>query len=785
MSIKIRFDSNNKPIEPTIVLATRAGKLLGALPAVNLKTKDGIKDNKISYSELSFNVYKSKIDPQFWKEIKDFRLVWVKDWNRFYEITVETFEADNEIRKFVSAKSLGEAELSRITLYDIQINTSEDISRDDYEPTTLYNAEKPETSLLHRITEKTPHYQNFNIVDNSESIAKIQRTFTFDGKDIYSSLSEIAEEVGCIFCVECSYVNGKINRQINVYNTEEFGEMTPIIISTENLAENIDYKKNSESIVNCYKLEAGDDLMNATIVNCNPNGTAYLWNFTEDEKKDMSDELRSKISEYDSLYSKYTNRGDKQYYMFSKLIELDVGLPAVFWAFIIVIGTEKINTIINKYTAGFYSLYTAPEFPEISKYPYTKDENIDTWYSEYSDLSQKLYETISLQLYLEHNLMPKPAIVESTAEDEATKLNNNLKEVSVQSIEQASKWSVTDAILKMARIIIDSTRYEVSVSSGEYNAANKEWTGSLTVTRKTDSTESKETESLSVTVSDNPTEFVKQQIDFELGKAVDDISAVALFKKDDNAFAEELKKYSLSRLQAFRDSGIGCIDIIDQKSDTTWASGDDAKSIRKNYNNKLDLLTSEIETRESEINVCKVAYSLLLKESKLIQKELNLKSYLGDLWLELSAFRRESSFSNQNYISDGLSDAELFKAAKEFFDMAKKEIQNLEDESHTISADINNLLAMKEFAPIVDYFKLGNQIRLKSDGRIFILRLSEYGVDYDNLDKLETTFTDTKLCSASPDIIKHSGYVADLKKAISQISKIIGNLSSIFNKIGR
>jgi len=72
MAIKIKFDSNNKVIEPTVVLANRSGKLFGALPAVNFKFKSGIKDRMI-YSELSFNVYENSVTPDIWGKIKDFK----------------------------------------------------------------------------------------------------------------------------------------------------------------------------------------------------------------------------------------------------------------------------------------------------------------------------------------------------------------------------------------------------------------------------------------------------------------------------------------------------------------------------------------------------------------------------------------------------------------------------------------------------------------------------------------------------------------------------------------
>ena len=157
-----------------------------------------------------------------------------------------------------------------------------------------------------------------------------------------------------------------------------------------------------------------------------------------------------------------------------------------------------------------------------------------------------------------------------------------------------------------------------------------------------------------------------------------------------------------------------------------------------------------------------------------------MKNYLGDLWHEFSSFRRESSFSNSNYISDGLTDAELLDSAKELFDSAADEISKLTETSHTITSNIYNLLAMPEFLPIVDYFQLGNWIKCRTDGNLYRLRLSEYEIGYDNLDSLNVTFSDTRTFSDSSDILRNNPTANSLKKYIKIIKSTLGNISSIF-----
>ena len=98
-------------------------------------------------------------------------------------------------------------------------------------------------------------------------------------------------------CPECSSTN-----VLNGYGTD-----TTVFVSTENLADGIDFSTETGSVKNCFRLTAGDDLMTATIANCNPNGTSYIWYISDDTKKDMPEELVDKINTYNELYNDYQN----------------------------------------------------------------------------------------------------------------------------------------------------------------------------------------------------------------------------------------------------------------------------------------------------------------------------------------------------------------------------------------------------------------------------------------------------------------------------------------------
>ena len=134
MSVRIKFDSEHNAEKPTFVLASRKGKLIGKIPISNLQFTDCFNAESVA----RFDVYKSNIssDSGLWEQIKDFKLVWVRDWNAWFELKVDTVD-NGGLVKNVTATSLGESELSQINLYNYQINTETDIEREDYEPTVL------------------------------------------------------------------------------------------------------------------------------------------------------------------------------------------------------------------------------------------------------------------------------------------------------------------------------------------------------------------------------------------------------------------------------------------------------------------------------------------------------------------------------------------------------------------------------------------------------------------------------------------------------------------------
>lgn len=801
MAIKINFDTAHNPEEPTFVLAKKNGDKLGKINAIDVEVSDKLNDAP----EISFTVnkYANDVKEPLWDEIINFRLVYCVEWDRWFEITVELDES-SESKKTVSGVNLGQAELSQINLYNIQINTEDDIARDAYVvPTVLYRkngnltAEEQRmaskilkkdvyylddyksASLLHRITEKCPHY---SIAHVDETIASIQRTFEFSDTSIYDAFQDIAEEINCLFVLDSdSDENGNIRRTISVYDLESncldcgnrdeftmicpkcgskninegYGDDTGIFVSSDELAESIQLSVDTDQVKNCFKLEAGDNDVTAAVRICNPNGSDYIWHITDTIKKDMSKELVDSIAAYDKEYARYYNEVD--YY--PKLNADNV---------------TKYNNLVEKYN----KLIEASSSGENDKFEVDeKLSTIPTSIVGYQKLMNIYYDTIDFNLYLKSSLMPTAKLSDTDAKKEAAKLaSDGIESVGVSSLNGLTETTASYTVLSMAKVIVDY-RYKVEVASGAYLSDDKTtWYGKFIITNYSDEDDTAETTSMSVGITADPKTFTKQKLEKTLAKGDNkDVSISGIFAEQDiDVFKAELRKYSLARLESFKSACQSCLEIMTEQGipdEKTWSTNKDGETIYKDlylkYYNKLAAIEAEMNLRSSEIEIISGAknedgtiktkgmmnYIEDIKSD--VQDKLNFEKSLGeDLWCEMCSFRREDKYSNSNYTSDGLNNAQLIKRANEFIEEANKDIYKSAEQQHSISADLNNLLVIEKFKPLVKSFEVGNFIRVMIDDELYKLRLIEYTIDYDDIEKISVDFSDAVSVASTMKTVK-------------------------------
>lgn len=774
MSMKINFDASGNPEVPIMALVDQSEKHIGTISNfTELKIQDNLKEA----STLSFTLHKSLNDKEYeyWNDVKNFRLIYIPDWDKYFVMKI-TINEDNEIQKQIEATSLQETELGQLLLHNVEINTETDISRDDYVKTVLYNPRNFKGSLINRLIKDKA--SNYTVLHVDDSIKNIQRSFSFDDTSIYDAFQSISEEIDCIFifgeradddtttsiprtisvydlesnCKDCGYRGEFIDQCPKCGSTnikEGYGEDTTIFTSKENVAESISVSSDTDSVKNCFYLQSGDDLMTSTIINANPSGSQYIWYFTDEMKADMSDELRSKLESYDNQYSYYQSEYEAE-------LSDDI--------------VQKYNNLVTK-----YRLYNSDL------------KVIQSPVRGYSSLIELYYDSIDFYGYLYTSLTPSVKIDKTTANDQAKLLTSeSLSPISVQNIKYISLATANSTVTNYAKVFIDTARYKIKVKNSSIE--NTTWTGALTIENYYDENDIADTDMLTLTFDDDVEKFIKQEIDKALAKnKEEDKGIVNLFKKDADEFKKELAKYSYTNLQILNDSCQSCLNIMIENNNSTedswnYTEGNIYKELYLPMCRKQELISAELKLREEEIAIIngitdeygdisqKGLKNYIEDIRNKILKDLDFQNYIGNCWGELNLFRREDTWSNDNYISDGLSNKELLSNANKFLEAATNDIKKASEIQNSIDATLKNLLIKEEFQPIVKYFQTGNWIRMQVDDIIYKLRLLNYSIEFDNLSDLSVEFSDTT---------KDWGNIKDVQNILSQSKQMATSYTSV------
>lgn len=174
---------------------------------------------------------------------------------------------------------------------------------------------------------------------------------------------------------------------------------------------------------------------------------------------------------------------------------------------------------------------------------------------------------------------------------------------------------------------------------------------------------------------------------------------------------------------------------------------------------KLQTVQSESNIREHEVISCHAMYEDINSYMTTIKKELNFETYLGlQLYKEFCLYRKEDTYSNDNYTSDGLNNVEILEKAKEFLDVAKKEVIKSGTPQHSISTTLDNLFSIAEFAPIRNKMQLGNFIRVRIGNNLYRLRLVSINGQSSDTNSISVTFS---------DVINVNGIMSDVQDILS------------------
>lgn len=732
----IKLDKYTRRIEmPTLLLMNRSFSIIRNISRYE-NWEIRLVGNGID--EITFDVHKyaDGIQCPVWDDLVDLKIVDVDGFGRF-EISVD-YTDNTETVKSVHGVSL-EAELAQINLHDFHVNDEEAVdmviteySKDNYDsegnfiPTTFYNPDDKKHSLLHRVlADKAPHWSIGYVTPyialgedvQPEDSSKFQRTYTVDGDSIYDFLTgTVSEESNVIFVFDT------INRKINCYSlcdcidqkTGEIlckciGEDTFVFVSKTKLANETTISSNKDNVKNCLRIEGGDDVITDMVRAVNMNGSNYIYVFSGFQYDDMSDELRQKLQEYQGIMDSQEIKDE--YY-----------------------GENGIYTRLCK---------------------------------AYDDLA-----------YYESSMMPNTDKVTDpgTAKEQYDKIVEELTakgfHVAVSSVNNYNDnlfAGVTNNIEAYAQVFLDS-RFDLSVVDGSasYNSSTKTWTGKIQIVQHTDEkniypVDISATPPITVKVNDDGLEFAKQKVHKELSKSS---MAGIDFKVTEMSSAEMhnyFSQYSLNRLKSFYDGYNSCLSILAEMGQST--ASDIQKALYEDYEVKFHIVESVLNLRQSQVNEINMQIGNIQKDQREFQNSHNFYTHLGDeLYKEFCSYRREDTYTNSNYISDGLSTAECLEKAKELVEVAKKEAGKACMPQRTVSVSLGNLFALPEFEKLWDSFALYNYIRVGTEDEVLKLRI--IGIDFmgDSPEKIEVTFSD--------QIESVDGTIDDLRSIIKQASSM-------------
>lgn len=664
------------------------------------------------------------------------------------------------------------------------------------------------SSLLHRIMEKASNY-TISHVDQTLLDCNWIRSFSINGEYIYDVLTgDITSEFGVLFqfdsnnrtisaydlyntCEDCGHRGDYENicpkcGSTNIYG--QYGEDTTVFVSSDALASQLSKTGNPSGVKTCFYIEAGDDLMTAAVAALNPSGSSYIYNFSQDMLDEMPGDMVARIEDYQSDYDYYMN--EKEYTL-----------------------TQEYVDDYNEIVTWLKTYYDQTEYPTITN-PLVG----------YTATAELYYNLIDIESILQISLLPTITIQNPTLEESLDLIGDMLKYESDSGVIAEGTIAVSDpescmppspapdnAVLNMVKATINTSLYKpeiVESTYGMYEGLYK-WIGTIRLTSlEVGEGEIPETDSREYTfvVSGDVETYMKQQIQKNMAR-VDVTQILDLTSLEEettmdewlNWFTEQLHYYSADALEQLQTEFRTCQQVImdlqeklDNESSLDTIFGDPSKHYYDIYTERLELIDVELEKRNADIGklyrLYEYNYQTNFADGELIRlrtevnNSLNLQKYLeGDegeenYWPTFCGYIREDTYTNENYISDGLNNTEIIERAKELLEAAQQEILKSSNNQYTINTTLNNLLVIPKFAPLVDHFKVGNWIRIEFEDEIYKLRLLSYQINYDDLANLDVEFS---------TVIYSSITSSDIRSILESARKISGSYSSVVKQMNK
>lgn len=768
-------------------------------PIDNLKTDMHFASN----DEASFTLYKNNnnVFNPFWNKIDDLSIILVQG-KGYFEIAVPKTD-DGAIFKEITGVSLGEAETAQ-TNVTLEINTDDDMDRDDYVETVLYNETNTEGSLLHRIFKVMPHYTIGHVDD---SIKNIQRTFSVSDTTVYDFLQQIAEEIGCVFvfdnfsrtvncydlqehCTNPKCIADKDHRNIingvcqhcnsSDYVVDGYGEDTGVFIEgasqEDNTTETITITGDKDSVKNCFKVEGGDDIVTDRIASRLIGGN-YIWKFSDYQKSQMSENLQIALSEWEKYvatqqdtYNKYwdklsANIDQISYYRDSMMPNDDTDETTAESVCQEIFGgngkTGKITYTCLQYRTIDKTMLskTVSNFAKaIAPSTYTVELN-DIHTTTETDGTFTVINSLSFKAHI---------YLKDEYEDDGITLKD-----------EYTSSTITLPVKKGYKLYVNENDNKTYTSDYFYYLKQQ-------IDIKLEQVDTKE----EVMVFDPPLDPTTNK--YQSGYNADSFAEYDNETNTKNLQSNHYTMFCIERLQSYFDAYEACSQVISKKNaeiasdDATekdrllmYIKDDNTKepifdSLLGKYKRRMECLSARISYLNKKIESLEKENDTLSNKINVIRNNCDLQNFLTrvenalggkDLWIELCTFRRTDTYKNDNFIGEDQPESVLMENVEELLKQANIEIEKACKVNYSTTATIANLLTLKEFESFWDKFKLGNYIRVRVDEDIYTMRIITVSFDYSDLSHCSVEFSDTiknKVSSVNhvKDILKQASSMA-------------------------
>lgn len=857
---KIAFTKDHHVQPLTLVLVRKDYSKIGVLHGTEVTYKNNFNEP----DELSCKVYKhvDGLYDSYWDHINDFNALYVPELGengQYFEMQVSVNEEGEGTYKTITGTALAEAELSNTKVYDLEINTEFEMENDpewSAEYHTIFYRDlsglddeeyrkMKHVSLLHRILDKA---ENYTIKHVDPTLLELTEWYQFSisDSDIYTVLTkDIAEQYHVWFEFDSS------DRSISVYDlysrcennncdyrirmhtdrgiwtkyrgnfrhqcphcgstviTSGYGVDTKIFVSKDNVMSSGSISSNRDNLKNCFRISGGDDLMTAAVMNQNPNGSQYIYQFSDEQKAEMPSTLVQKIEQYNTDYDKYYY-GDlnenKGIYPFNTS-------SVVFIKNNTSLYTNRINNekkTINSWRLEYNDLIDFLIDQGFSESSIGEFEKIPESYTGYQALSTAYYKTIDLEEFILDSMVPDVDTNEESLQDTVAKLNQkrNIDPIAVTNPQTTSVTTVNSAILQVAKCICNTALYDISIDTeyqNSYTPASSAdgagtWKGRFVVASiyykntEEEAQNTAYTNLLTISVNGDETKYISQSVK-KLIKAkeaqVKSLFDTSDFEDPDGKTREELEESLAEFKDQLNKYGLNYLANIvrpaytDVQGIILKASGEIQNHYGDYYSSRKEAIDEAIEQREAQYLDVLAVKSQMEQYRLDTQGELDFSQKLGTTWWKVfCSYRREESYDNSNYVSDGLTNAELMSRARELIDEAQKELYRVSHLQYDLSADLYDLLNIPEFHTILDEFDTGNWIHLEVDNKIYDLRLLSYEVNFEDLSSIEVSFsTVEQLWSGASDIKSVLDSAGSMAGSFSNFSQQVRRQEDAFNTV--